>query len=125
VGKGSYNSYRDTIFEMRRILEREHSTIYNVKLMKNKLWVASEYIVHAGKFLYTVLTTQDDTYDSSCQTYSLCSELPPFGLERWEFWQKRFIEFAADAEIWQLDNDMVARLAAVVNHMDTIRQEEI
>jgi hypothetical protein len=100
----------------------------HLDLLDTDLWVATEIIFFAGKVLYTAITTLEDaTMDDArtFQTHALCSETPPLSIERWEFWKKRFVEFAALAETYQLDSSMVARLTGTVKHMDVIQQEGI
>lgn len=95
-------------------------------LLETNLWVASEFIFHSGKILYDDVTMEDPDERAAhvCQTDSLCSEIPPFSLERWDFWQKRLIEFSADAEKFGLSSALTVRLTDAVRRMDVIKAGE-
>jgi hypothetical protein len=94
------------------------------KLLDARLWAASEIIFHGGKFFYELLTENPNQADGRrSPLHALASDISPLSLGRWEFWKKRFIEFTALAETYQIDSSIVARLTDTIKHMDAIQQE--
>ncbi|KAM3082053.1 hypothetical protein ACMFMG_004507 [Clarireedia jacksonii] len=122
---GHQCSFMYTMADIRDALEKA-IIIGHARLpcLETQLWMATEFIWRNGKFIYTKLTTSPDINREDARPYDpgeLCSDIHPFGLERWEFWQKRLIEISADAEKFQLSSSMVARLVEVLKHMDAVK----
>ncbi|KAM3073608.1 hypothetical protein ACMFMF_006811 [Clarireedia jacksonii] len=123
--EGNPCSFMYTMADIRDALEKA-IIIGHARLpcLETQLWMATEFIWRNGKFIYTKLTTSPDINREDARPYDpgeLCSDIHPFGLERWEFWQKRLIEISADAEKFQLSSSMVARLVEVLKHMDAVK----
>jgi hypothetical protein len=95
-------------WEIRVALE---DPIAETKLLLNcRVWVASEWIFRCGKALFQHLTKpKDDPSDTPIATEvtgPLYGEgLPPWTLERWEFWKKRLTTMATESESLGLEEE--------------------
>ncbi|KAI1346374.1 hypothetical protein F5Y01DRAFT_319814 [Xylaria sp. FL0043] len=59
------------------------------------VWVASEWIIRCGRLLLEALKDPSDDDHRSIAVGPLCSDLSPVGMERWQFWKKRFTDIAS------------------------------
>lgn len=62
-----------------------------------KLWVATEWLITGGPFMYREMTSTQPLYEEEKMTTApgpLCKDLPGLSLERWAFWRSRLSELA-------------------------------
>ncbi|KAH7304230.1 hypothetical protein B0I35DRAFT_484525 [Stachybotrys elegans] len=88
------------IWEIRQALE---DPVTDPKILLNcSLWVSSEWIIRCNMPLFQLMTLPKDPGDEPISTEftgPLYGEgLPPWTLDRWEFWKKRLTFFAAESE---------------------------
>jgi hypothetical protein len=87
-----------------------------------RVWVASEWMIHcADKLLKRINSKEkDDGMDARAHgTGPLCKGIPPLSVKRWEFWKKRFAEFATEAGSLELDSATTVHIADALKSMDT------
>ena len=65
--------------------------------MECRLWVASEWIIHCARLIFQDLASEEELDEHaarSLRTGSLCDQIPPMSVERWDYWKKRFSELS-------------------------------
>ncbi|KAI1497566.1 hypothetical protein F5X99DRAFT_396471 [Biscogniauxia marginata] len=88
-----------------------------------RVWVACEWILRCAEPIYDDMR-EGGRPDRARGTGSLCGgDIPDLGLERWEFWKKRFREIAADAENLKLESAIVERISDTLKRMDAVEVE--
>ena len=95
--------------------------------MEYRLWAASEWIQHGADFIFQQLTTTEELSEREAralQTGSLCSDIPPLSVKRWDFWKKRFSELAADADKLELSSAITVRISETLKRMDAVTSPE-
>ncbi|XXH00800.1 hypothetical protein Hte_007151 [Hypoxylon texense] len=91
--------------------------------MRCRIWVASEWIIHCADHLFNFVNTKDDIDESTARAFKggpLYDGRPPLGVERWQFWKKRFSELAANATSLELDGSTTGRISDALKSMDGV-----
>ncbi|KAI1085365.1 hypothetical protein F5B20DRAFT_518050 [Whalleya microplaca] len=87
-----------------------------------RVWVACEWIIRCAEIILDGMDFEHPP-STALQTGSLCGDdIPQLGVERWEFWKKRFGEIAADAENLELGSAIVERISDARKRMDGIQK---
>ncbi|KAK3942556.1 hypothetical protein QBC46DRAFT_426457 [Diplogelasinospora grovesii] len=91
--------------------------------METKLRVAHDWILNCGGIIFEDMTSEEALRPSTARTRKLgplCpQEIGPRSVERWQFWKKRFAEFATDTDSGRLDSSLTKVLLDTVKIMDS------
>ena len=91
--------------------------------MECRIWVVSEWIIHAANSLFEYMSVEDELDESSTRalaTSHLCSNVKPLSIERWEFWKRRLSELAVDVGTQGLDSALTARISDALKTMNAV-----
>jgi hypothetical protein len=69
--------------------------------------------------------TREESIAKAIQTGPLCKDLPPWSVDRWKFWKKRFREIADNGEDLALSSSVRGRAAESEKRMQRIIDERI
>ncbi|KAI0535787.1 hypothetical protein GGR58DRAFT_503928 [Xylaria digitata] len=90
--------------------------------MECRVWAASEWTIRCARPVFEEITLEKEKLDKNTvrllRAGSLCENVLPLSLERWEYWRKRFAELAGDNN--SLDLDCVVSQRS----MDALRKPE-
>ncbi|KAI1196933.1 hypothetical protein F5X97DRAFT_325026 [Nemania serpens] len=85
-----------------------------------RLWVACEWIIRCADVIYQAMITEKNP-DVAFNTGSLCgNDIPHFGIDRWEFWKKRFGEISEGAKDLKLDITIDERIPNTIKSMGEV-----
>ncbi|KAK7741776.1 hypothetical protein SLS53_004840 [Cytospora paraplurivora] len=87
------------------------------------IWVAAEWIINCADVLFEYLSSNtplDAHQARSLRTGSLCEDIKPLSVERWDFWKRRFSELAADADGLGLGDTSLERITEALKSMENI-----
>ncbi|VUC27142.1 unnamed protein product [Clonostachys rosea] len=119
VNRGYHGGLSEAFLEIGRGLEEP---IKEGSVMDCRVWIAAEWMINCGDLMFKLINNleevTDDTSDDSCDELRpgplYGKELPPFTLDRWEFWKKRFAELGANPA---LDDATKKHVATALNLM--------
>ena len=89
--------------------------------MECKVWVATEWLIQCADLIFEDMNSEEELDESTARslgTGSLWPDKPPRSRERWQFWEKRFSELAADTGRLGLDRAITGRITAALNSMN-------
>ena len=96
--------------------------------MDCRLWVASEWILRCGCTIFKEMSlweTREHSLAVAIDTGPLCRDLPPWSVDRWNFWKTRFREIADNGEALGLSILVRGRAAESAKRMQRIVDERI
>jgi hypothetical protein len=89
-------------------------------VMDCRVWVASEWMIHCADGLFKAMNLKEKPSEDAARAFStgpLCEHIPPWSVERWEFWKMRFAEIATEAGSLGLDSAMTVRISDALKSM--------
>ncbi|KAL2755758.1 hypothetical protein ACRALDRAFT_1076755 [Sodiomyces alcalophilus JCM 7366] len=116
------------IWELREVLEEPpwaQEPSEKALEMDSRLCAASEWMIQCADIVFEWMAEAgelDEDDARALQTGSLCKDIAPMSVERWEFWKERFAAFAADAENLGLDSAAVALITEALASMGAVKE---
>src|SRR6266566_5183426 len=112
LGSGIIDWVSTALLDIRGALENPHNP---PELGDCYVISAAQWILYAGKELFSDRRQPRDAKDQSLRTGTLFPGPPGVSLERWQFWKKRFGELGA-----QLGNEAKKEAEAAIIAMEAI-----
>ncbi|KAI0378644.1 hypothetical protein F5Y04DRAFT_142704 [Hypomontagnella monticulosa] len=94
-------------------------------LLECQLWVASEWIIYCADLIFEDVNSKEELNEAMARVLrrgSLCADKPPLGIERWEFWKKRFSDLSADADSLGLNSTLSERMTEALKKMESVEK---
>ncbi|KAI5458918.1 hypothetical protein BGZ63DRAFT_455783 [Mariannaea sp. PMI_226] len=85
-----------------------------------RVWVASEWIIRCTNLLHEVMHDKREIDLAAKKPGTLCNDVPPQSIERWEFWKKRLSEIVADPSSWGLETATTKKALEALNAMKNL-----
>lgn len=99
-----------------------------------RVWVATEWLLHAGPCVWDVFcgSKEEEVEGKKTEVYKfppypagpLCVGVPDRGVQKWEFWRGRLLNFAEswDQTVGESVDTTRERILQTVQHMDSIKE---
>ena len=91
--------------------------------MEFRVWVATEWIIHSGDPIFQIMFSTEEFKKDAAESLAvgrLCENISPLSIERWEYWQRRFVELSLDADSIGLSIGITTRISDALKRMDDI-----